>query len=59
MRIIRLDCLFCDQNDCDGVDAIPISWFSVEEAQEMAASLKEGDAQDEVTCWQTHLGGLS
>ena len=34
MKTIRLGCLFCDRNDCDGIDAIPASWFSVEEVQE-------------------------
>ena len=55
MKTIRLGCLFCDRNDCDGIDAIPASWFSVEEVQELKASFKEADYED-ATGWQTHLG---
>ena len=53
MKTIRLGCLFCDRNDCDGIDAIPASWFSVEEVQALDASLLEAD---DVSSWQTHLG---
>lgn len=56
MKSIRLGCLFCDRNDCDGIEVIPTSWFSVEEVQELAASLKEAGDADDVSSWQTHLG---
>lgn len=56
MKTIWLGCLFCDRNDCDGVEMIPASWFSVEEVQELEASLEEAGAQGEVAYWQTHWG---
>lgn len=56
MKSIRLGCLFCDRNDCDGIEMIPVSWFSVEEVQGLEASLKEAGDADKVSSWQTPLG---
>lgn len=53
---IRLGCLFCDRDDCDGVNEIPVSWFSVEQVQDFAASMREDGLDEDVTFWQTHLG---
>ena len=53
---IRLGCLFCDRDDCDGVTEIPASWFSVEHVQDVAASMREAGLDEDVTFWQTHLG---
>lgn len=53
---IRLGCLFCDRDDCDGVTKIPVSWFSVEQVQDLAASMREAGLDEDVTSWQTHLG---
>lgn len=49
MGKIRLACLFCDRDDCDGVETIPASWFSVDEIQSYEASLQEADAEGDST----------
>lgn len=57
MEKIRLACLFCDRNDCDGVDTVPATWFSVDKVQSYEESIHEiipGD--DRVLDWYTHLG---
>lgn len=56
MGKIRLACLFCDRDDCDGVETIPASWFSVDEIQSYEASLQEADAEGDPFAWYTHLG---
>lgn len=53
---IRLGCLFCDRDDCDGVTEIPVSWFSVKQVQDFAVSIREAGLNEDVTFWQTHLG---
>ena len=56
MEMIRLGCLFCDRDDCDGVNDIPASWFSVDRVQDFAASMRDAGVDGDVTFWQTHLG---
>lgn len=56
MNVIRLGCLFCDRDDFDGVNEIPAAWFSVEEVQSFAASMREAGLNDDPLAWQTHLG---
>lgn len=56
---IRLACLYCDTDECDGVAAIPPNWTEVEEVQSYAESLKEISADDSIRSpleWYTHLG---
>jgi hypothetical protein len=56
MEMIRLGCLFCDRADCDGVNDIPASWFSVDRVQDFADSIRAAGVDGDVTFWQTHLG---
>lgn len=56
MEKIRLACLFCDRDDFDGVEAIPPTWFSVDEAQSYEASLTKAAANEDHFAWYTHLG---
>lgn len=55
MKTIRLGCLLCDRDDFDGVDEIPAAWFSVDEVQSLAASMREAGLKDDPFNWQTHL----
>ena len=56
MGKIRLACLFCDRDDCDGVEKIPAAWFSVDETQSYEASLREANEEEDHLAWYTHLG---
>jgi hypothetical protein len=57
MGKIRLACLFCDRNECDGVDHIPATWFAVDEVQSYEESIRKVDpGSDKVLDWYTHLG---
>jgi hypothetical protein len=56
---IRLACLYCDTEEGDGVESIPLDWGDVEEVQSYADSLKEvtaGDSSRSPLDWYTHLG---
>jgi len=57
MGKVHLACLFCDCNECDGVDQIPATWFAVDEVQSYEDSIKEIVPHgDEALAWWTHLG---
>lgn len=59
MGKIRLACMFCDRDDYDFVDALPLNWFSVDEVQTYEASLREADLSRpdiSVFDWYTHIG---
>lgn len=56
MGKIRLACLFCDRDDCDGVETVPVAWFSVAETQAYEASLQEACIGADPWAWYTHLG---
>lgn len=59
MENIRLACMFCDRDDCDGIAKIPRDWFSVDEVQTYEESMREADFDDpkvSVLDWYTHLG---
>lgn len=43
---IRLACLYCDTEECDGIDKIPASWHDVDEFQSYEESIKEIPAED-------------
>jgi hypothetical protein len=43
--MIRLACMSCDRDDCDGIDEIPEDWHDVSEWDE-----------ETVGCWWTHMG---
>ena len=56
---IRLACLYCDTDECDGIDEIPANWHDVDEFQSYEESVKEvapDDTQRSPTEWYTHLG---
>ena len=56
---IRLACLYCDTDECDGVMAIPPDWADVEEVQSYAESVERipvGDPTRSPLEWYTHLG---
>jgi hypothetical protein len=53
MGTIRLSCLHCDNDDCDGVDEIPADWKYVDEVQSYEDSM---DDTVEDGQWWTHLG---
>jgi hypothetical protein len=51
--------MFCDRDDCDFVETIPDTWFSVDEVQSYEASLQEADLSRSDICvfdWFTHVG---
>ena len=55
---VRLACLYCDTEECDGIDKIPASWHDVDEFQSYEESIKEIPAEDltrSPTEWYTHL----
>lgn len=56
MEMIRLGCLFCDRDDCDGVRDIPASWFAVDRVQDFATSMRVVGVDADFSFWQTHLG---
>ena len=59
MGKIRLACMFCDRDDCDGVDAIPAAWFAVDEVQSYEQSIRDAELTStdvSVFDWYTHLG---
>ena len=57
MGRIRLGCLFCDRDDCDGVETIPSDWHAVDHVQSYEDSLAEAsDKSGSVFDWQTHIG---
>ena len=56
MGKIRLAFRFCDRDDFNGVETIPVTWFSVDETQSHEASLKEAAANEDCFAWYTHLG---
>jgi hypothetical protein len=56
---IRLACLYCDTDQCDGVAEIPPDWSDVDEVQSYAASREEVPIDDPARSpmeWYTHLG---
>ncbi|QDT71336.1 hypothetical protein I41_04930 [Lacipirellula limnantheis] len=53
---IRLGCMFCDRSDSDGIDAVPTSWFSVEQVQDLDVSTQAMSSDRSDAAWQTHLG---
>ena len=60
---IRLACVDCDRDDCDGVAEIPAGWVDVSEVSSLAEALttyEEGDGEPpegySVLDWYTHLG---
>jgi len=56
---IRLACMYCDTDECDGVDQVPTGWTDVEHVQSYAASLEEippNAPGRSVLEWYTHLG---
>lgn len=56
---IRLACLYCDTDECDGVSGIPPGWSDVEEVQSLAASQQEVPLDHPTRSpleWYTHLG---
>ena len=56
---IRLACLYCDTEECDGIDLIPEDWHDVDEFQSYEESIKEvapDDTQRSPTEWYTHVG---
>ena len=38
---IRLACMHCDTDECDGIDQLPDNWLDVDEFQSYAESLAE------------------
>jgi len=56
---IRLACLYCDTDECDGVAEIPPDWSDVDEVQTYAASREEVPIDDPTRSpmeWYPHLG---
>lgn len=56
---IRLACIYCDTDACDGIDRIPRDWVDVDEFQSYEQSLQEVTPEDPTrspTEWYTHLG---
>ena len=56
---IRLACIECDTNACDGIDKIPEGWGHVSEFQsyeESLAYVSPNDKTRSVLDWYTHLG---
>ena len=56
---IRLSCLHCDTEECDGVDAIPADWLEMDQYQSYEQSVEEVPIHDltrSVAEWYTHLG---
>ena len=56
---IRLACLFCEREDCDGIDEIPADWYDVDEFQSYESSVEEIPVEDQSRSpleWYTHLG---
>lgn len=57
MGTIRLACLLCDADDCDGIDAVPADWQDVDEVQSYEEATSEASMDDEPSSvWWTHLG---
>lgn len=57
MERIRLGCLFCDRDDCDGIEEIPADWYAVDHVQSYEDSYAEvHDRQESPFDWQTHIG---
>ena len=46
MRRIRLACIECDTEECDGIDAIPDDWHDVDEFQSFEESIREVPAAE-------------
>jgi hypothetical protein len=57
MGTIRLACLLCDAEECDGIDEVPADWQDVDEVQsyEDATSEKSLEGQPS-SAWWTHIG---
>ncbi len=57
---IRLGCIHCDRNDCDGVEVVPADWQRVSKIQnwlESVQPVEQGDKSGRCAVdWQTHLG---
>ena len=56
---IRLACLNCDRQDCDGVAELPPGWQDMGGVQSYEESIREIDPNDRdgsVFAWYTHLG---
>lgn len=53
---IRLGCMFCDRSDGDGIDAIPSSWFAVEQVQDFDVSAQATSSDGSDALRQTHFG---
>ena len=56
---IRLACMHCDTEACDGIERIPADWAEVDEFQSYEQSLQEvtpDDTKRSPTEWYTHLG---
>ena len=56
---IRLACLHCDRDDCDGIQEIPADWLDVFEFQSDESSLDEIPVDDQSRSsldWYTHIG---
>jgi hypothetical protein len=56
---IRLACLLCEREDCDGIDEIPADWYDVDEFQSYESSVEEIPVEDQSRSpleWHTHLG---
>ncbi len=57
MGTIRLACLLCDTEDCDGIDELPSNWRDVDEVQSYDEAIAEVDFERECAAvWWTHLG---
>lgn len=57
--VIRLACLHCDTDECDGVMEIPLDWSDVFEVQSYEDACKPVALDDAVRSpfeWYTHLG---
>lgn len=60
--MIRLACLICDREDCDGIKCVPKDWHDVERVQTLRQARKTYDDPSKappgfsVFDWWTHLG---
>jgi hypothetical protein len=57
---IRLGCIYCDRQDCDGITEIPADWTDVQQLQSLVDSNTPlASYNPTLRCvldWQTHLG---
>jgi hypothetical protein len=56
---IRLACMYCDTQECDGIDRFPDDWIEIDSVQsyeESCAKAFPSDSTRSVLDWYTHLG---